>query len=180
MTDLDPQPRRPDTSDPRRSRQRALKVLFSADLRGEDPRVTLDRVMVDPEAMALLDEVDLDDLDLNAEDRVAAQVLLARPGASRRLDGYAQRLVAGVAEHLEEIDHMIREHAKGWRLERMPLVDRNVLRLSIHEMLYEGVKAAIVIDQAVEIARELSSDEAPRFVNGVLEAVRRQQAAASA
>lgn len=175
MTDLEPQPRRPDTSDPRRSRQRALKVLFEADLRGEDPRITLDRVLVDPEATALLDEVDLDDLDLDDEDRAAAGALLARPGSSRLLDGYAQRLVTGVADHLEEIDHLIREHARGWRLERMPLVDRNVLRMSIHEMQWEGVKAAIVIDQAVDIVRELSSDEAPRFVNGVLEAVRRQQ-----
>ncbi|MFT5222076.1 MAG: N utilization substance protein B [Glaciecola sp.] len=175
-----PLPRRPDTSDPSRSRHRALKVLFSADLRREDARIVMDGILVDPEAMALLDEVDLDDLDLIAQDRTAASALLARPGASRRMDGYAQRLVVGVAEHLDELDEHIRTHAKGWRLERMPLVDRNLLRMSIYEMLHEGVKAAIVIDEAVEMAKELSSDEAPRFVNGVLEAVRREQAAATA
>ena len=169
----DDSPRRPDTSDPRRSRKRAVKVLFAADLRGEDPRVTLDRILVDAEAVALLDEIDLDDLVLEPEDREAAQSMLARLGGPRRMDGYAQQLVVGVAEHREELDELIKVHAKGWRLERMPAVDRNLLRLSMYELLHEDVKAAIVIDEAVEIAKELSSDEAPRFVNGVLEAVRR-------
>ncbi len=176
----DAQPRRPDTSDPRRSRKRAVKVLFAADLRGEDPRVTLDRVTVDAEAVALLDEIDLDDLELEDEDRVAAQSMLSRLGGPRKLDGYAHALVTGVAEHRTELDALITEHAKGWRLERMPAVDRNLLRLALYELLHQDVRPAIVIDEAVEIAKELSSDEAPRFVNGVLEAVRRAGVAKAA
>ncbi len=168
--------RRPDTTDPRRSRLRALKVLFAADLRDEDPRIALDRVLSDPEAMALLDEVDLDDLDLDDEDREQAASLLLRPGGPRRIDGYARRLVDGVAEHRHDLDGRIRDHARGWRLERMPLVDRNVLRMAVYELLHEDVRPAIVIDEAVEMVKELSSDDAPRFVNGVLEAIRRERA----
>lgn len=166
-------PRRPDTRDPRQSRHRALKVLFTADLRGEDANVALDRVLASAEAVALLDEADLDDLDLDAEDRSAAATVLARPPTSRRLDGYAQRLVRGVAEHRAELDDLIQQRSKGWKLERMPLVDRNVLRIAIYEMLHEDVRPAIAIDEAVELAKQLSSDDAPRFINGVLEAVRR-------
>ncbi len=166
--------RRPDTSDPRRSRKRALKVLFAADLRREDPRVTLDRMLVDAEAVALLDEVDLDDLDLEAGDREQAQALLDRKGGPRRMDGYAQHLVGAVGAARHELDAQIAQHARGWRVERMPVVDRNILRLAIHELLHEDVKPAIVIDEAVELAKELSSDDAPRFVNGVLEAIRRK------
>lgn len=99
-------------------------------------------------------------------------------GGSREseLDGFARELVAGVAEHRPEIDEIIGDHAKGWSVARMPIVDRNVLRLAVYELCYGGdAPAAVVIDEAVELAKELSTEESPRYVNGVLSAVLRSR-----
>lgn len=82
---------------------------------------------------------------------------------------YTQRLVEGVSEHSERIDELLTQHAEGWTLDRMPAVDRSVLRLGVGELLYgEDVPGPVVIDEAVEIVKELSTDDSPRFVNGVL------------
>jgi len=165
---------RPDTTDPHRSRQRALKVLFAADVRREDPRITLDRVLADHTALDLLDEDDLDELDLGDELRAEAERVLRRRGGSRVLDGYARRLVMGVGEHRHDLDDRIGRQSHGWRIDRMALVDRNVLRLAAYELLHEDLRPSVVINEAVELVKELSGPDSPRFVNGVLEALRRR------
>lgn len=82
---------------------------------------------------------------------------------------YTEVLVAGVAAHQPEIDALIEAHAVDWSLDRMPAVDRAVLRLAVYELRWgDEVAAAVVIDEAVELAKELSTDESPAFVNGVL------------
>ena len=82
---------------------------------------------------------------------------------------YAVELVEGVTGNLERIDRVLGEHSEGWSVERMPPVDRAVLRLALYELLVrEDVPDAVVIDEAVELAKALSTDESPRFVNGVL------------
>ncbi|MHA6800486.1 transcription antitermination factor NusB [Bounagaea algeriensis] len=82
---------------------------------------------------------------------------------------YTQRLVEGVSEHRERIDELLNQHAEGWTLDRMPAVDRSVLRLGVGELLYgEDVPGPVVIDEAVEIVKALSTDDSPRFINGVL------------
>jgi transcription antitermination protein NusB len=82
---------------------------------------------------------------------------------------YAVTLVEGVAEHRTRIDEVLRTYVEGWTLERMPAVDRAILRLAVYEMLWrDDVPAAVAIDEAVELAKTLSTDESPRFVNGVL------------
>lgn len=87
-------------------------------------------------------------------------------------DAYAARLVHGVAEHHDEIDALISRAAKGWTLERMPAVDRALLRLAIYELQYErDTPVAVVISEAVELASEFSTDDSGRFVNGVLSAI---------
>ena len=83
---------------------------------------------------------------------------------------YTTELVAGVVEHAPEIDELIETHAVDWTLDRMPAVDRAVLRLATFELRWppDDTPTAVVIDEAVELVKELSTDESPSFVNGVL------------
>lgn len=82
---------------------------------------------------------------------------------------YAREIVDGIADHSDEIDELISTYAVGWSLERMPNVDRAVLRIASWEMLYNAeVPNAVAIDEAVELAKEYSTEDSSRFVNGVL------------
>ena len=82
------------------------------------------------------------------------------------------RLVEGVAEHAARIDALIEAHAANWSLERLPDVDRAILRMAVFELLWaDDVPDAVVIDEAVELAKALSTDDSPAYVNGVLGAV---------
>lgn len=84
-------------------------------------------------------------------------------------DPFASDLVAGVGAHLDEIDERIRRYARGWALERMPVVDRSVLRMGIYELLHHpDVPTGVVISEAVELAKRYSTDDSGRFVNGML------------
>ncbi len=87
---------------------------------------------------------------------------------------YAAVLVEGVLAHQDEIDGLISEHAQGWTLPRLPGVDRALLRIAIYELLYcPDVPDAVAIDEAVELAKSLSTDESPSFLNGILGTVSR-------
>jgi len=132
----------------RRSRQRALQMLFLWDARRQAVAV-----VVDAWYQSLYSE----------ESRVKPE-----------FDPFAMQLVEGTVEHVEAIDGQIAKHAEHWRLERMPSVDRNVLRLAVYEMVYGGTPAAVVIDEALELARRYSNEESVQFVNGVLDAVFRE------
>jgi transcription antitermination protein NusB len=82
---------------------------------------------------------------------------------------YAAQLVRGVQEHRERIDELLAAHAEGWTLERMPAVDRNILRIGVYELLWaDDVPDAVAISEAVQLARSLSTDASPAFVNGLL------------
>ena len=82
---------------------------------------------------------------------------------------HAVRLVEGVAEHAGRIDELIDRHARGWSLDRLPDVDRAILRMATYELLWaDDVPDAVVIDEAVELAKALSTDDSPAYVNGVL------------
>ena len=82
---------------------------------------------------------------------------------------YAAALVRGVTTHRDRIDELIAEHAEGWTLERMPPVDRNVLRLGIYELFWaDDVPDGVAISEAVQLANDLSTDASPAFVNGLL------------
>jgi transcription antitermination factor NusB len=117
----------------------------------------------------------------------AAEAAAAPAGAAHRTDQtrqrhrvedafqYAQRLVRGTVDHREEIDEMIRGQADNWRLERMPAVDRNILRLAIYEMLYErDTPKLVVVDEAIELAKKFGSEQSGRFVNGLLDGLLKQ------
>jgi N utilization substance protein B len=85
---------------------------------------------------------------------------------------YTVRLVEGVAAHAERIDALIAANAKGWTLDRMPTVDRNLLRIATYEITeVEDVPAAVAIAEAVELAKDLSTEDSAGFINGVLSAI---------
>jgi N utilization substance protein B len=106
-------------------------------------------------------------------DVAIAEVLASRPALDP--DDYAVQLAGGVGAHLVELDAVIAQHARGWSLRRMPAVDRCILRLAVYELQHEpDVPDAVVVDEAVRLASELSTDESPGFVNGVLGAIQRQ------
>jgi transcription antitermination protein NusB len=89
--------------------------------------------------------------------------------ASPPVSPYAAELVRGVQEHRFEIDGLLAEYAKGWTLDRMPAVDRNILRIGAYELLWApGVPDAVAISEAVALARDLSTDGSGSFVNGLL------------
>jgi N utilization substance protein B len=97
------------------------------------------------------------------------------------VNDYTVELVRGVAEHQQRIDELLTTYAEGWSLERMPAVDRNALRIGVFEILYvDGVPDAVAISEAMTLARDLSTDDSPAFVNGVLGTILRDKAALSA
>jgi N utilization substance protein B len=130
----------------RRSRQRALQILFLWDAR---------RQPVDDIIDAYYD------------------TLLSEEGPLR--DPFVAELVRGTVEHVAEVDQQITKHAEHWRMERMPAVDRNILRLAVYEIKCAGTPAAVAIDEALELARKFSNEESVQFVNGVLDAVHREK-----
>jgi N utilization substance protein B len=106
--------------------------------------------------------------DLRAESPVDALERAIAEGEGPSND-YTATLVRGVVEHQARIDELLRTYAQGWTLERMPAVDRNVLRLGVFEMLYaEDVPDAVAVTEAMSLVRDLSTDESPQFVNGIL------------
>jgi transcription antitermination protein NusB len=89
---------------------------------------------------------------------------------------YTATLVRGVVEHQSRIDEVLASYAEGWTLSRMPAIDRNVLRLGVYEVLYvDDVPDAVAVSEAMALVRDLSTDESPQFVNGVLGAVQRNK-----
>ncbi|HEY0215864.1 MAG TPA: transcription antitermination factor NusB [Cellulomonas sp.] len=121
-----------------KARKRALDVLFEAEQRRIDP-VTL----------------------------LAQRI--AEPGTEAALPQYSVELVEGVVAQSARIDEVIATHSHGWTIERMPAVDRVLLRLGTWEILFnDDVPDAVAVDEAVELARSLSTDESPAFVNGLL------------
>ena len=88
---------------------------------------------------------------------------------------YAQMLVRGTVDNRERIDDLIRSQADNWRLERMPPVDRNILRLAVFEMLHErDTPKLVVLDEAIELAKKFGSEQSGRFVNGLLDGLLKQ------
>ena len=104
---------------------------------------------------------DLDLLDMLAE-------RVAHPGVESALPQYAVELVEGYDAHARHIDEILETYSNGWTLERMPSVDRNLARLAIYELDYTDTPPAAVISEAVRLAGDLSTDDSPAFLNGLL------------
>ncbi len=86
---------------------------------------------------------------------------------------FATRLAAGTLSQLESLDERIRSRAEHWRISRMAIVDRNILRLAVYEFLHEPTPRTVAINEALEIARRFSTYEATQFINGILDAIKR-------
>lgn len=138
-----------------RAREQALQLLFQWDLR----RTAIEDILHGYYSSLLI-----------SEDSVG------KP----RPDIFAEQLLRGVVGELAGIDERIERHAENWRMARMPAVDRNILRLAVYEMLRTETPPAVAIDEALELARRFSGEESVHFINGVLDAVRRELTAASA
>lgn len=124
-----------------KARKRALDILYAAEVRGAQPMTVL------------------------AEGPLAEGSARSQP----RANPYVAELVEGVVAHQPRIDQLLGTYSSGWALDRMPAVDRNVLRIGVFELLWrEDVPGPVVIDEAVTLVRGLSTDESPAFVNGVL------------
>jgi N utilization substance protein B len=91
-------------------------------------------------------------------------------------DDFMEELARGVSRNVAEIDQRITAKASNWRIERMAVVDRNILRLAIYEIHSTATPPAVAIDEALELAHEFAGEESAAFVNGVLDAVRRESA----
>jgi N utilization substance protein B len=103
----------------------------------------------------------------------AAEQLLTRDA-----NLFTRELVEGVEVEREELDALIEKHAEGWTLDRIAPLERNILRVALHELLHRtDIPDEVAIDEAIEAAKELCSAEAPKFVNGILGAVQRKEAA---
>ena len=123
----------------RKARKRALDVLYEADVRGDAIPTVL-----------------------------ASALGRIEPPPPSHLP-YAISLVEGVAAHRDRIDELISSYAEGWTLERMPIIDRNLARIAVDELLYvDEIDDAVAITEAVELARQMSTDDSPRFLNGIL------------
>src|ERR1700761_880258 len=131
-----------------RSRKRALQVLFEWDMRGEP----VDRAIA------------------HYYDTLYSEESETKP----KPDKFMEELARGTVAQAAEIDKQIEAKSEHWRLERMPVVDRNILRLAIYELGQQAVPAPVIIDEALELARRFSGDESLSFINGVLDAVHRQ------
>jgi N utilization substance protein B len=92
--------------------------------------------------------------------------------ADEKTQAFADNLVTGTMRNVEAIDARIKTRAEHWRIERMAIVDRNVLRLAVYEFLYEETPHTVVINEALEIARRFSTFEATQFINGILDAIK--------
>ncbi len=126
-----------------KSRKRALDVLYAAEARGVDPLVVLAERMEPPTGPDLHSYAVMGD--------------------------YAESIVRGVVANQGRVDALLSEHSRGWTLERMPAVDRAILRIAVYELLYSlDVPPAVVVNEAVDAAKLLSTDDSPKFVNGVL------------
>jgi N utilization substance protein B len=123
----------------RKARKRALDVLYEADLRDLPPGQVL----------------------ISYRERIEKP----RPD---HMD-YAESLVEGVAKNLDRIDELIGSYAEGWTIDRMPVVDRNLARIAVYELLYvPEIDDPVAITEAVELAKQMSTDDSPRFLNGIL------------
>lgn len=123
------------------ARKRAFQILFEADQRGADVVTVL--------------------ADWVRHSRTDTR----QPPVSE----FTMELVEGYADHARHIDELISQYAVGWTLDRMPVVDRNILRLGAYELIWvDATPDAVVIDESVQLAKEFSTDDSPSFVNGLL------------
>jgi len=111
------------------------------------------------------------EVDCSGHEAADAIQRMGEVSAAPETVNFASELVAGVLENKAAIDRLIRKYAPAWPLEQIAIVDRNILRLAIQELLKEKVPAKVAINEAVELAKSFGSESSPKFINGVLGSV---------
>jgi N utilization substance protein B len=150
----------------RMAREMAVQMLYQLDLGGASLR----------EVHAAFDVVEY--LAVRREEAPDGEDESASYDEAKLALEQAREMTSAVAERLEEIDERIRGQAEHWRLERMPAVDRNILRLAVWELFHAGdVPPLVVVDEAVELAKRFGAEQSGRFVNGLLDGLMRSRAA---
>jgi len=139
----------------RKSRQHAIQILFLWDVR----KLGIDEA-IDAYYQSLYSS--------EIEEETGEE-----PDLPASRDAFMESLARGTAAKVIDLDGYIAKRAENWRLERMPVVDRNILRMAIYEMKEMGTPPAVVIDEALELARRFTEEEAVPFINGVLDAIRK-------
>ena len=115
------------------------------------------------------------DITHDAIDQIAATFFQNHAEEAPAVTDFARQLVTGTVENVEHIDRLIQRHAEHWRLDRMAIVDRNLLRLATQEFLYDKeIPKTVVINEAIEIARRYSTQESPQFINGILDSIKKE------
>ena len=137
-----------------RSRERALQLLYQWESSGETPQAVLATYFK------------------SLSDSIGGKVVSQ--------DDFAEQLFHGVTRRAASLDDVIQKHASNWKLDRMALVDRNVLRIAVYEMDQGDSAMAVVIDEAIELARRFSGDKSSKFINGVLDAIRKTRESSAA
>jgi N utilization substance protein B len=151
----------------REARERAVQFLFQYDLNQPENLEEALRVFWESQRAAALAEE-------KAEARWGQTVELPAPSEEEAaVRAFAEPLIRGTLGHVSEIDEQIKKYARNWDLHRMAVVDRNVLRLAIFEMLHrEDIPPVVSINEAVDIAKRFSTEESGKFVNGILDKVK--------
>ena len=128
----------------RKARESTLQILFQLEFNDSQPKKTLDQYW-------------------------------KYRRASKDVKEYIHSLVEGILSHQEEIDKIIQSVSEHWRISRMAVVDRNIIRIAVYELLYEeNIDAAVIINEAIEIAKKYSNEKSATFVNGLLDAVKKK------
>lgn len=141
----------------RAARRLALDVLYEAEIRDELPSEALEARRAGGWVIA------------SASDQGSATDEVSEEEPTEEALGYAADLIAGVQSHHADIDELIAAHADRWTIERMPVVDRTLLRIALFELLWrEDIPVAVGINEAVELAKSYSTDDSGRFINGLL------------
>ena len=129
-----------------RSRELALQLLYQIDARGDEVLATMEQFFEGEES------------------------------ADEEVRVFTRKLVTGTRDSAEEIDALLTEAAENWRLDRMALVDRNILRMAVYEMLHiEEIPAKVSINEAIELGKRFSTKQSGSFINGILDRIRRER-----
>lgn len=156
----------------RTAREMAIQMLYQSDVGGSELRQIFASFDFTPYLTPL--QIASTDSEADSAPENKPRPVLQRPQLEEAFS-YACNLVRGAVENTGAIDKLITEQADNWRLERMPVVDRNVLRLAVYEMLYErDIPKLVVVDEAIELAKRFGSENSSRFVNGLLDGLLKQ------
>lgn len=125
-------------------------------------------------ALQMLYQWEVGQTDVDTVARTFQEMEIPGPAPDREAQRFAESLARGTTAHLTVIDPLLADRAEHWRLSRMAVVDRLILRLASYELLHLDTPPAVVINEAIELAKKFSTDDSAKFINGVLDAVRRQ------